>query len=415
MKLLSVILISLITLIQTAVAQQGSVYTRYGLGDIQSFYSARRLGMGQLGTSVADEDFIGTLNPAGWNLLKMTRVEFGVAYSGLFISADNYQKKFYSSTQITGFTMAFPVSTLYGVGMAIGIIPVTNVNYQVIDHLTDPNSYVGNYDITYKGSGGLSKIFIGSSYRLPFDLSIGASFDYYFGNLNYSSSAIFSGSNNVTANYTQTYKPKAIGITLGLISPDLLKETSSFFSDLHIGASTNLIFSASVDSLLTATSTVHTDTVNLVNYDMKIPNRINIGASVILNKKFLVTVDYAFQPWSDFYINNIKSDYMRNMMMLSTGFEYRPPKELGGSFYNFIIIRGGFSYEQTQYYINNTGINQYSVYGGCSLPLSMGNTIDIGLQYYFRGQVINSLVKENGLKLAFGISLGDIWFLRDEK
>jgi hypothetical protein len=415
MKLISVILISLITLIQTAVAQQGSVYTRYGLGDIQSFYSARRLGMGQLGTSVADEDFIGTLNPAGWNLLKMTRVEFGAAYSGLFVSADNYQKKFYSSTQITGFTMAFPVSTLYGIGMAIGIIPVTNINYQVIDHLTDPNAYVGNYDITYKGSGGLSKIFIGSSYRLPFDLSIGASFDYYFGNLNYSSSAIFSGSNNVTANYTQTYKPKAIGITLGLISPDLLKETSSFFSDLHIGASTNLIFSASVDSLLTATSTVRTDTVNLVNYDMKIPNRINIGASVILNKKFLVTVDYAFQPWSDFYINNIKSDYMRNMMMLSTGFEYRPPKELGGSFYNFIIIRGGFSYEQTQYYINNTGINQYSVYGGCSLPLSWGNTIDIGLQYYFRGQVTNSLVKENGIKLAFGISLGDIWFLRDEK
>jgi hypothetical protein len=45
----------------------------------------------------------------------------------------------------------------------------------------------------------------------------------------------------------------------------------------------------------------------------------------------------------------------------------------------------------------------------------MGNTIDIGLQYYFRGQVTNSLIKENGLKLAFGISLGDIWFLRDEK
>jgi hypothetical protein len=93
MKLISVIAFSLITLIQTAVAQQGSAYTRFGLGDIQSSYSARRLGMGQLGTSVADEDFIGTLNPAGWNLLKMTRVEFGVAYNGLSVSADNFQKK----------------------------------------------------------------------------------------------------------------------------------------------------------------------------------------------------------------------------------------------------------------------------------------------------------------------------------
>ena len=45
----------------------------------------------------------------------------------------------------------------------------------------------------------------------------------------------------------------------------------------------------------------------------------------------------------------------------------------------------------------------------------MGNTIDIGLQYSIRGQVDNSLVKENNFKLAVGISLGDIWFLRDEK
>jgi hypothetical protein len=414
MKLLSVIIISLFTLIQIAVAQQGSVYTRFGLGDVQSAYSARRLGMGQLGASVADEDFIGTLNPAGWNLLKMTRVEFGVAYNGMSVS-DGIDKKYYASTQITGFTMAFPLSTAYGVGMALGIIPVTTVNYQVTTHNTDPNQSVGNYDLNYKGSGGLSKIFVGSSYRLPFDLSIGAEFDYYFGNINYSSSAIFSGSSNVTAGYNKKYKPKAIGMTIGLISPDLLPASSSFFSDLHLGVSSNLVFSASMDSLFTASSSVRTDTIDLLSYNMKIPNRINAGASVVLNKRFLVSVDYSFQPWADFTINNIKSDNLRNLTMFSAGFEYRAPKELGNSYYDAIILRGGFSYEQTQYFINNTGINQYSVYGGCSLPLSFGNTIDIGLQYYIRGQVSNSLIKENGIKFAVGISLGDIWFLRDEK
>jgi hypothetical protein len=414
MKLLSVIIISLFIIIQTANAQQGSVYTRYGLGDIQNTYSARRLGMGQLGTSVADDDFIGTLNPAGWNLLKMTRVEFGVAYNGLSVS-DNLQKKYYASTRITGFTMAFPISTAYGIGMALGIIPVTNINYQVSSHSADPNSFVGDYDVTYKGSGGLSKIFVGTSYRLPFNLSIGATFDYYFGNLNYASSVIFSGSNNVTADYNKTYKPKAIGMTLGLISPDLLNGSNSFFSDLHIGISSNLVFKATVDSLLTASSSVRLDTVNFLSFSMKIPYRLNAGASVVLNKKFLVSVDYVFQPWSDLAVDNIKLENMRNMMMLSAGFEYRQPKELGASFFNTVILRGGLSYEQTQYFINSTGINQYSVYGGCSFPLSFGNTIDIGLQYYIRGQVSNSLIKENGIKLAVGLSLGDIWFLRDEK
>jgi hypothetical protein len=414
MKLLSVIIISLFIVIQTADAQQGSVYTRYGLGDVQNAYSARRLGMGQLGTSVADEDFIGALNPAGWNLLKMTRVEFGMAYNGLSVT-NNLQNKFYASTRITGFTMAFPVSTAYGIGMALGIVPVTNVNYQVTNHTADPNSYVGDYDLTYKGSGGLSKIFVGTSYRLPFGLSIGATFDYYFGNLNYSSSVAFSGSNNVTADYTKTYRPKALGMTLGLISPDLLNGSTSFFSDLRIGVSSNLVFNSTVDSLLTGSSSVRLDTVNFLSFAMKIPYRLNAGASVVLNKRFLVSVDYVFQPWSDLSINNDKLDNLRNMTMFSAGFEYRAPKELGKSYYDAIILRGGFSYEQTQYFINNTGINQYSVYGGCSFPLSYENTIDVGIQYYIRGQVANSLIKENGIKLAVGISLGDIWFLRDEK
>jgi hypothetical protein len=414
MKLLSVIIISLFIVIQTAEAQQGSPYTRYGFGDIQNSYSARRLGMGQLGTSVADEDFIGSLNPAGWNLLKMTRVEFGMVYNGMSLT-ENSQKKFYASSRITGFTMAIPISPAYGIGMALGMIPVTNVNYQATSHLADLNSYVGNYDLTYKGSGGLSKIFLGTSYRLPFGLSIGATFDYYFGNINYNSSVIFSGSNNVTADYNKTYRPKAIGMTFGIISPDLLNGSASMFSDLHIAVSTNLVFGSSIDSLLTASSSVRLDTVNFVSFNMKMPYRLNAGASVVLNKKFLVSVDYVFQPWSDFSVNNNKSDNLRNYTMYSAGFEYRQPKELGATFFNSVILRGGLSYEQTQYFINNTGINQYSVYGGCSFPLSFANTIDIGLQYYVRGQVANSLIKENGIKLAVGISLGDIWFLRDEK
>jgi hypothetical protein len=414
MKLLSVIIFSLFTLIQTVNAQQGSPYTRFGLGDIQNTYSARRLGMGQLGTSVADEDFIGTLNPAGWSALNMTRIEFGVAYNGFYVQ-DASQKKFYGATRLSGFTLAFPVSNLYGIGVAMGIIPVTDVNYELTDHVSDPNPLIGNYDINYKGSGGLSKIFIGTSYRLPFDLSLGATFDYYFGTINYSSSVNFTGSNNIGTDYTWAYKPKATGTTLGLISPDLLKGSSSMISDLRIGASVNLIFSTSTDSLLTSSSAIRTDTINFSTLDMKLPYRINVGASFKLNKSFLISLDYAFQPWKDFSINNVNSDFLRNMMMFSAGFEYRAPRDRGSSYFNYIIFRGGLSYEQTQYFINNVGINQYSVYGGASIPLSVGNTIDIGLQYSFRGQIENSLLKENGLKLAVGISLGDIWFLREEK
>jgi len=415
MKLITVIIISLITFIQTANAQE-SIYSRFGLGDVQSSYSARRLGMGQMGTSVADEDFIGTLNPAGWNKLKMTRIEFGVAFSGSFVSADNFENRYYAGTQFTGFTMAFPVSSVYGIGIAMGIVPVTNVNYTVTDHQSSANPNIGDYDISYVGSGGLSKVFIGSSYKLPLlDINIGATLDYYFGNLNYASTITFANADNLTATYQTTYQPKGIGTTLGFISPDFLAGTSSAFSDFRIGASANIIPKMNTDTLQTSTSTLRTDTVTTAPVNMKIPYRLNAGMSVLISKKYLVTIDVAYQPWSYYSLNNIKSNNMRDLFLISAGTEYRPVRELGGTFWNQVILRGGVSYEQTQYIINNTGINQVSVFGGFSVPLSYANTIDVGIQYSTKGTTDAMLLKESGFKFAFGLSLGDIWFLREEK
>jgi hypothetical protein len=414
MKLITVIFFSLITLIQTVNAQE-SVYTRFGLGDVQFSYSGRRLGMGQMGTSVSDEDFISTLNPAGWNKLKMTRIEFGVAYNGSFVS-DNSGNKFYAATKFTGFTMAFPASTQYGIGIAMGIVPVTFVNYQVNEHGTDPNPSVGDYTISYQGTGGLSKVFLGSSYMLPLlDINIGATLDYYFGNVNYSSTISFTGTSNLSATYQRTYQPKGIGTTLGFISPDFLSGVGTTFSDLRIGASINIIPKINADTLLTSSSTLRTDTVTSAVLDMKIPYTLNAGASVTINKKYLVTIDVAYQPWSEYTLGNIKPANMRNMLLLSAGTEYRPIRELGSSFWNQLILRGGVSYEQTQYFVNNTGINQVSVYGGFSVPLSYANTFDVGIQYSTRGTTDALLIKESGLKIAFGLSLGDLWFLRDEK
>ena len=120
-------------------AQSSSSYSRIGLGDIEYSYSSRRLGMGQLGVSVADADFINTLNPAGWYLLSKTRVEFGINYNGLFISDDN-TKRYSGEAEFSGFTFAFPVSTDYGIGAALGFIPFSNVSYLSVQNFEFPGS-----------------------------------------------------------------------------------------------------------------------------------------------------------------------------------------------------------------------------------------------------------------------------------
>ena len=174
-----------------SLAQNSSTYTRLGIGDLMYSYSGRSLGMGESGVALSDNDFIGIINPAGWNGIVRTRVEFGGNYNGLFLS-NNSSKKYYSETEFTGFTFGFPISRTYGIGAVIGILPYSNVSYKTIEDNSNESGVAGS-KLTYEGTGGLSKMFLGASYRLPIDLSIGATLDYYFGNLKYSSTIDLDG------------------------------------------------------------------------------------------------------------------------------------------------------------------------------------------------------------------------------
>ncbi len=395
---------------QNLFSQSGSTYTRFGIGDLEYSYSARRSGMGQLGVSVADADFINSLNPAGWYKINRTRIEFGLYYNGMFLS-DNNSSGYFAETEFSGVTIAFPVSELYGISVATGLIPVSNVSYKVEESFELPQPY----NVSYEGLGGLSKVFIGTSYKLPFDLVVGATVDYYFGNLINKSRSELPTSTSTFAEYENSYRPKGLGGTFGFISPDLsnLVDTS-FISELRIGSSISYAGTLHTDTIFTVTSSSGVDTNNIGKGKIEIPLRITLGANVILAKNYLLSLDYSFQPWSEYKLNNITQPGLQDAKKYSLGFEYRPTLSPGNTFWEQIIWRSGLSFEETQYMINSKGINQFSVSGGFSLPISYGNTLDLGVQYSMRGTRDSGLIKENIIRLNFGISFGELWFIRPE-
>jgi hypothetical protein len=389
-------------------SQSGSAYTTLGIGDIEYTYSARRSGMGGLGVSVADEDFISSLNPAGWYKINRTRIEFGVYYNGMFIS-DNSSSGYYGEMEFSGVTMAFPVSNLYGITASVGLVPVSNVSYEIKESFETPETY----DINYSGSGGLSKVYIGTSYKLPFGLVVGANADYYFGNLTYKSRIDFINSPSLFSEYENRHNPNGLGGTFGFISPDFSSLIdSNSVSELKLGASVSYFGSLDMDTITISRSSSGVDTVYFGSAAMEIPLRFSAGLSIVLNKKYLISLDYAMQPWSEFKIDNVIQPNLRNAQKFSLGFEYKPESELGSTFMEQIIWRSGLSFEETQYMINNKGINQLSVSGGFSLPISYGNTIDIGIQFSMRGTKDFNLIKENTIRLNAGISFGELWFIR---
>jgi hypothetical protein len=395
------------------VAQNSSTYTRNGIGDVENSYSARSLGIGEAGSAISDADFINMINPAGWSGLRTSRLEFGVNFSGLTVE-DNNNKSYFGKGQFTGITLAFPVSTKYGIALAMGIVPYSNVSYKSKQYMTSTGDE-GNYNISYEGSGGLNKLFLGTSLKLFNDFELGATLEYISGDLNYNTQITFENTNIASANYERSVKPKGVGTTLGLITPDINSLLGiKNIKNLKVGFSADIIGKLSSDTLLISYTTYKysADTANLGSADMKVPYRLNFGLSFIYSDNYQIFADYTYQPWTNYSLNNAKYSTLRDLNKFTAGFEYHPTGPGSGM---KTIWRGALGYEQTQYNIDGNGINKFFVSGGFSLPLSPENTMDIGLQAGFIGKKEVGLVRENFINLSAGFSFGEIWFFRSDK
>ena len=208
----------LILLSGISFAQKTSTYSRYGIGDIYYSYSARTLSMGHTGTAMINSDYVEILNPASWAYLSRVRFELSFAYDELKLSNSN-DSKYYGDGLFKGVTFGFPISEVNKIGLAFGVVPYSRINYEVTENVID--TLTGNYNTTYLGKGGLSKIFIGSSFQLPGEFLIGATLEYYFGNIKYTSKLAFENTSYFPSEYELNFAPKGFGTTIGLITPDM--------------------------------------------------------------------------------------------------------------------------------------------------------------------------------------------------
>jgi len=407
----------IVTIIQTGLlSQSSSSYSRIGIGDIIYSYSGRRAAIGQVGTSIIDDANISILNPASLTGLIATRTEFGMKYTGSFLSNSSITD-FSADTKFSGVTIAFPLSVENGISLAFGLLPVSNVNYLENNSVASTANVPNGYNITYEGTGGLSKLFIATSLKFPFDIRFGITLDYYFGKLDYLSKIDFIDDISfISSSYDSRYRPHGFGSTIGIITPDISKMlASNLISDIRLGASLILSSDLSTDNLLIANSILGEDTVNNSTQNMSLPYRLNTGLSFMISQKYLITFDYVFQPWSKFSLGGQTSTFLRDSYKISSGFEYRPERSLNQSFWEQLTWRAGLSFEQTQYSINGNDIKEYSVMGGFSIPLSFQNALDFSIEYAKRGTKDFNLQQENLIRLNVGVSLGELWFIRNEQ
>lgn len=394
-------------------AQNTSTYTRYGLGDIYYGYSARTMALSFSGSAMLNTDYVAILNPASWANLSRTRIEFSFSYDELKVS-NSTESKYYGDGIFRGFTFAFPVSETNKVAVAMGIVPYSRINYEVVENVQDEST--GNYIQTYEGVGGLSRIFIGGTTQLPYDFILGATLDYYFGNLNYYSKVEFLNSSNFPSEYQLQFGPTGFGTTVGIITPNMSDLfNASSISNFRFGLSANIISNLETDTTFVSRSKTIIDSLYYGKTQMVVPTRLNAGVHITFNNVYNFALDYFYQAWTDFKLSGVNQLNLSDVNKFSLGFEYRPARGLSMNFLEQIMLRAGVSYEMSQYEFNGYELHQISVSGGFSLPISPENTFDVGLEYAVRGSKENDLLQENFFRIDLGISFGDIWFTRYEK
>ncbi|MCX6149910.1 MAG: hypothetical protein NTX22_05230 [Ignavibacteriales bacterium] len=395
-------------------AEGGSGYTRIGLGDIYNSQSARRISMGGLGTALFDKDNISDFNPASWTRLNITRFETGINVES-FQTKDQTTSSFFSNSYFSGFVLGIPIQKDYGVSLVLGIVPYSRVKFLVSQTV---NSDI-THNLNFEGKGSVSKVFLGTSYSLPFDWNFGASLDYYVGNIDYVSNLIYLDENYLNSEYSTRYKLHGIGGTFGLISNDLSKSLGiDFIKNLRIGATLSISNKINVDT--TETQTIYSgnktsivSTIDLAAGNTQAELPISFGTGLAFSSgKYLFVMDYFYQSWSNYKLRDLVNPDLQNLQKISAGVEYKISDDLSSSFWNSIILRGGINYEQTQYKVNGKGINQYSVLGGLTFPLDYTSSIDVSLEYGIRGTTDLNLLKENLLRFNLSINFGELWFLR---
>ena len=412
-KIINIIYLIIIT--AGIVSAEGSIYTRYGLGDFYSAISARRVGLGGMGIALADQHYLGTFNPAGWNELLLTRFETGFSMRHSSVEDKNSSASF-NDFAFSGFAVGLPVQKNYGIAIVGGLIPVSDVSYNI--SYVHSDDLVDDYTITYNGSGGLSKLFIGASYRLPFGVSIGASYEYYTGKIDYDSQVLFeSGSSFDQATYRKNNQYRGIGFNFGVISNNLSEYFGeSIVSDIRIAFTFNKVSDLNTDTTLVANSSLGTANLSHDLVKTKIPDKIGVGAKITFDSDYTLLLDFITQDWNDYRLAGHKINELTSYSKYGLGFEYhKSDVSLRTSALEQMAFRGGLSYETGYYLINDEDISQFSIHAGFSYPLEFGNTIDIGLKYSIRGKTDNNLIKENILKVYFSMSIGELWFVRQEK
>ncbi|MXN92215.1 hypothetical protein GR160_13380 [Flavobacterium sp. Sd200] len=410
------------SVVASAQQNNASPYSFYGVGDVKFKGTVENRSMGGL-SIVPDSIHLNLQNPASYSGLKFTTFSVGGTTSKTTLKTNDAK----DNAGRTTFDYLAVALAFKKVGVSFGLMPYTAVGYKVKDSVQDSSDNLYRKR-EFLGDGGLNRVFIGGAYQITDKLSIGADFQYYFGDIETKSVvSVASGSGGTSTQYRSreinTSDYKGVGVNIGAMYQTLINKkymwvASATYSPETTLKNTTVRNIAAITVSSSDTETVNDEvTINVSDVDVAIPSKLAVGTGFGQARKWFAGVEYTYQQNSKLSnrFANMTASGFENSHKISLGGYYTPKYMSYTSYLSRITYRAGLKYEKTGLVIAGQDINDYGVSLGLGFPLSGtigGSNINVGAEFGKRGTTNANLVQENYVNLFIGISLNDRWFVK---
>lgn len=398
-----------------------SPYTRFGLGEFAESGFAQNRGMGGVGLAMNRHNQLNFINPASYVNQDTTSFIFDVGLNAIFkeysqVNGSWTDTRQYGSGIVDHVAFGFPVTKWWNA--AVGIMPYTNVGYNIKIVNIDEDIDV---DYNYLGSGGLNKLTIGNGFQILDNLSIGVNANYIFGRLQHETDVNFPADAAIIDIYKlRQYTVSGFTFTLGANYQQKLGEKLNVSFGGIVDNETNLNYDYQVGDYLRNLDGITLDPISAdtSSSSFKYPLRCGAGIAIQIPNKFIASLDYYMQDWSNTYFV-YEEAYFGKMTSIKAGIEYIPEYNSPRYYFKRIAYRLGARYDESEFFYNKIDANQtdetltkYGITFGLGIPTRGYTTLNVAVELGKMGSGNKNLVDENYGMFTFSLSLYDFWFMK---
>ncbi|CAN5638177.1 membrane protein [soil metagenome] len=406
-------------------SQINSPYSRYGLGDIYNSRNVVSKAMGNLATPLIDYQAVNFINPASYSRLQSVSFDVGIEFESRSLRnldrTENYKSNnLYFNYVTIGVPLLKDKAGISKWGMAFGLRPMTRMNYNISQSEYQPG--IDSIGTIYKGSGGASKAFIGTGFKVK-GLSLGANVGFLFGQQNISTQRTFlndtvqyfTSNHESQLSYNKLYFDMGAQYDIKLGKKSTLRLGVSGFVGGKVNASTDILRETIVYN-----NTGEFDSLDVVsreknvNGEITMPSGYTVGFMLDKTNVWMLGAEYERINWDDYrYYGN--KDNVGTTGMLRIGGQWIPSLSTK-KYFNRITYRAGF-YTGTDYVkVDGKQLPIWAGTVGFGFPVRRWNNysnqytvINTSLEYGKRGNGTQP-VTENFFRLNIGLCLSDLWF-----